>query len=117
TADDARDRVAAEVLLDALAERLVEVRARRALGPGVGERVARAALLDEQQLAGREVGVAVVDRAAAHDQGGCHHEQDACFPRAGHRRAELYPRFSTEGSASRSPVAARTTASATASHE
>src|SRR5262249_46227509 len=61
--DDAADRGLTEALLQRLLEGLVEVRARRALRPGAGERVTRAALLDEQLFARDDVGLLVLDPA------------------------------------------------------
>ena len=63
---DAADRGLAEAVLDRLLEGLVQVRTLRALGLGPAERVARAAFLDEQHLAGHLVGI--VARAAGDEQ-------------------------------------------------
>src|SRR4051812_4253694 len=62
--DDPADRGLAEALLQRLLEGLVEVGPRRALGAGAGQRVARAALLDEHLLARDDVCLRVLHPSA-----------------------------------------------------
>ena len=88
--DHAADRGLAEAVLLGALERLVEVRPRRPLRAGAGERVAGAAVLDEHLLAGDEVGVgaAAVATARGEQRHGQESGQDETAALHG---AELYP--------------------------